>query len=245
MADFDNDGTLEVIQAAGFLKGTIDRWAEAQELAVANDGLISSPRTWARIEPGDAMSGEDHNPFFVRSTDGRYHDIAPELGQDHPMCSRGIATADIDGDGRLDYATANQWGPSYLFYNTSPDAGAFLGLHLRLPVDGKSENTTTIQSGHPDPKQLSRPAIGAVATVHLPDGGRLVTQVDGGTGHSGKRPPDLHFGLGHLDDSARLRVDLRYRAAGGSIRFRTLTMGPGWHTVILGDDEDRPAEGRP
>ena len=29
LADFDNDGVLEVIQAAGFLKGTTDRWPEA------------------------------------------------------------------------------------------------------------------------------------------------------------------------------------------------------------------------
>ena len=117
LADFDNDGVLEVIQAAGFLKGTTDRWPEAQELAVAGDALISTPHTWARLEPGDAMSGEDHNPFFVRASGGRYHDLAVALGMDEAMRTRGIATADVDGDGRLDYAVANQWGPSFLFHN--------------------------------------------------------------------------------------------------------------------------------
>ena len=50
------------------------------------------------------------------------------------MVTRGIALADVDGDGRLDFAVANQWEPSFLFRNTAPNPGAFLGLHLRLPV---------------------------------------------------------------------------------------------------------------
>ena len=188
-----------MIQAAGFLKGTTDRWPEAQELAVAGDALISTPRTWARLEPGDAMSGEDHNPLFVRASGERYHDLAAALGLDEAMRTRGIATADVDGDGRLDYAVANQWGPSFLFHNGAPNAGGFLGLHLRLPVGPGPHRATRILPGHPRPDDDLRPAIGAVATVHLPDGRRLVAQVDGGTGHSGKRPPDLHFGLGRVD----------------------------------------------
>ena len=28
MADFDNDGKLEIVQALGFIKGKIDRWPE-------------------------------------------------------------------------------------------------------------------------------------------------------------------------------------------------------------------------
>jgi hypothetical protein len=81
------------------------------------------------------------------------------------MVSRGIAIADVDGDGRLDFVCANQWGPSYFFKNESPQAGAFLGLRL---VQGKGS-----------------PAIGAVATVNLADGRKVGSQVDGGSGHSG------------------------------------------------------------
>ena len=239
--DFDNDGVLEAIQAAGFVKGTVDRWPEWQELALANDELISSPRTWLRFGPGDATAGSDHNPFFVRGSDGRYHDLAARLGLAEPMCSRGIATADIDGDGRLDFAVANQWGPSFLFRNTAPNPGAFLGLHLRLPVGPASAGAATVaEPGHPRPDRPSRPAIGAAATVQLPDGRRLVAQVDGGTGHSGKRPPDLHFGLGHVDDSAQIRVDLRWRGPQGRIRTQSFRLNPGWHTVLLGAVSEEP-----
>ena len=78
--------------------------------------------------------------------------------------------------------------------------------------------------------------MGASVTVHLADGRRLVGQVDGGSGHSGKRAPTLHFGLGRLTARAAsvpLRVDVRWRDASGTLRSRTLHLLPGWHRVLL------------
>jgi hypothetical protein len=231
LADFDNDGVLEALQATGFLKGHTDRWPELQELATSNDDLLSDPRYWPRFGPGDDLSGGDHNRFFVRGRDGRYHDIAREIGFGRPMVSRGIAVADVDGDGLLDFAVANQWGPSYLFRNTSRTRNTSLGLNLRLPPAGSAG---AVIAGRP-PVARSRPAIGAAATVHLRDGRRLVAQVDGGTGHSGKRSPELHFGLGDLAPGTPVRVDLRWRGVDGRVHEASLSLSPGWHTVLLGE----------
>ncbi len=238
-ADFDNDGVPEALQASGFVRGRVDRWPELQELAMGNDNLLHRPGFWPHFRPGDDLSGRVHDPFFVRAASGRYFDLASDLGMGDAQITRGIAIADVDGDGRLDFVTANQWGDSFLFHNLSPAVGSFLGLDLRLPV-------TTGRDG--PGAGLGRPAVGAAVTVHLADGRRLVGQVDGGSGHSGKRAPTLHFGLGRLDARAAaepLRVDVRWRDAAGTLRSRTLHLPPGWHRVMLEAAGPAPRAGVP
>jgi hypothetical protein len=232
LADLDNDGDLEALQAIGFLRGEIDRWPELHELAMGNDGMLRDPRNWPRFARGDDLSGQQRNPFFVRAGDGRFYDLAPELGLAEPGVSRGIATADVDGDGRLDFAVANQWSPSSFYHNQAPRPGAFLGLHLRLPLSPGAAQSIA-WPGHPDPRTAGRPAVGACTTIRLPDGRSFSAQVDGGNGHSGKRSPDLHFGLGVLPAGTTVRVDLRWRDPSGRIRAQTLSLAPGWHTVQL------------
>lgn len=240
VGDFDNDGVLEALQATGFVKGRVNRWPELHELAMGNDELLHDPRSWPRLQPGDDLSGHQHNPFFVRARDGRYYDLAKELGMGDSHVSRAIATADVDGDGDLDFAVANQWESSYFFLNESPRPGAFLGLHLLLPVRPEEGPTKIfVHPGHPGADTLGRPAIGAAATIHLLDGRRLVAQVDGGNGHSGARSPDLHFGLGHLPPDTRLQVELHWRDSHGRIHEETLYLPPGWHTVWLGGSTEK------
>ncbi len=238
LADLDNDGGAEVLQATGFVRGTTNRWPELQELATANDGLLPDLRSWPRFQPGDDLSGHDPIPFFVRRGD-RYVDLAHDLGLDQPQVTRGIALADVDGDGDLDYAVANQWEPSFFHRNDCPSCGAFLGLHLRLPLQAGEPSLTKVHTGHPDSRHPSRAAIGASVRVLLPDGKRLVAQVDGGNGHSGKRSPDLHFGLGSLGPQEKVKVEIHYRDPGGTIHEETLSLGPGWHTALLGWPGDR------
>jgi hypothetical protein len=231
LADFDNDGVLEAIQAVGFLKGKVNRWPELQALGTANSALLHNPLLWPKFTPGADLSGNEVDPFFVRGKDGRYYNIGPQIGLTEPMVTRGIALADVDGDGRLDFALANQWQPSFFFHNDAPQPGASLGLHLLLPLAG--EKAWTDKDGHPNAKTPGRPAVGATVTVHLADGRRLVGQVDGGTGHSGKRSPDLHFGLGRVASESSLRVDLRWRGPDGQVHEKTASLRPGWHTLLL------------
>lgn len=235
LGDFDNDGVLEVMQASGFLKGTANRWPQAQEFSLTNDRLMHHPQAWPNMGPGDEISGHDRNPFFVRGASGRYFDLAAEIGIPAGTLTRGIATADVDRDGRLDFIAANQWGPSFYFSNRSPDAGAFLGLQLRLPVKtSAAESTARSERGRLSVR--SRPAIGAQAQVYLADGRVLIGQIDGGTGHAGKKSPELHFGLGRADPQAGVRVDLKWRGTDGRVRTSTLNLIPGWHTVLLNDE---------
>ncbi len=233
MADFDNDGKLEIVQALGFIKGKIDRWPELQSLGTSNDSLISNPRLWPGFKPGDDVSGHNQTAFFVEGADRRFHNIAAEVGVASELLGRGIALADVDGDGRLDFIIAGQWGDSYLYHNESSGTGSFLGLHLLLPVKG-GPSAFQVRQGHPSTDLYGRPAFGATVTVELPGGRRLSGQVDGGSGHSGKRSADLHFGLGQLSADTPLKIDLAWRNGSGKIERKTIWLKPGWNTIELG-----------
>ncbi|HEY6803376.1 MAG TPA: CRTAC1 family protein [Pyrinomonadaceae bacterium] len=237
IADLNNDGVSEVLQATGFMKGEKNRWPELQELATGNDQLLSNPNSWPRFQPGDALSDQGHNPFFVRAADGRFYDLAAELGMDQAQVSRGIAVADVNGDGLLDYAVANQWATSFFYLNDSPRQGAFLGIRLRLPVDKNPAAPTRVCGDGQGLDFPSRSAVGAVVKVSLPDGRHLVTEVDGGNGHSGKRSSDVHFGLGSVPLDGQLPVEINWRNANGEVKQQKIQLKPGWHTVILGQPE--------
>ncbi len=235
LADFDNDGILEAIQATGFVRGKINRWPELHELAMGNDDLLRDPGSWPIFQSGDDLSGHDQNPFFVRSDSGSYVDLSSALGLHEPGVSRGIATADVDGDGRLDFAVANQWESSSFYHNNCPNPGSFLGLHLLLPLDQGRVHQTSTHSGHPDVDTLGRPAVGAQATLTLPGDtpSDFIAQVDGGNGHSGVRSSDLHFGLGAFPPSKLLKVNLRWRDPDGRVQSTELQLKPGWYTIQL------------
>ncbi len=237
LADFNNDGVLEAVQATGFKKGTVNRWAELQELGLGNDNLTHFPINWPHFGLEDDLNGDAANGFFVRSQGptghARYVDLAADIGIGEPQVTRGIATADVDGDGDLDFAVANQWADSRFYRNTCPQCGNFLGLHLLLPLE--QGNPSVIRTGQPGADTVGYPAIGASATVQLADGRTLVGMVDGGNGQAGERSSDIHFGLGTHTANTPLPVELRWRDAGGQIQQQTVQLTPGWHTILLGN----------
>ncbi|MEV8632069.1 CRTAC1 family protein [Streptosporangium sp. NPDC051023] len=221
--DFDNSGDLGIVQATGFVKGEVDRWPQLQELATANDELLQNPYWWPNVRAGDDVAGTQTLHFFVKCPDGTYVDLAKELGLAIPVPTRGVATGDADGDGRLDFAVARQWAEPVFYHNQSPSPGAYLWLqltHAAEPVPGAL----------PAP---GSPVTGAQVTVTMPDGRKLLGRVDGGSGHSGKRSSDVHIGLGR-DVTGPVRVHLRWRDRSGQVHDQDLQLSPGRHCLELG-----------
>ncbi|MBQ0988641.1 CRTAC1 family protein [Micromonospora sp. PSH03] len=224
MADFNNSGDLVVAQTTGFVKGEVNRWPQLQELAMSNDNLLTNTTWWPHVRPGDDIGGSQRLHFFVKSDGGRYVDIAPRLGLDAPVPTRGIATGDADGDGRLDFAVARQWDEPVFYHNQSPNPGAFLGLRLTHPAPaGATAATGTAGS----------PVVGAQVKVTTADGRVLLGRVDGGSGHSGKRSSEVHIGLGK-NVTGPVRVELNWRDRTGQPHQQELSMTPGWHSLELG-----------
>lgn len=213
------------------------RWSVLHELATANDAALRSPTNWFTCQPGDDLSGRDRLAFFVADKHGHYFDQNAEessvrmvssslLNSEEasteadpmgwPMIARGVAIADVDGNGLVDFLVATQglhqpevehnrekrFEDSYCFINKlAPEfSGYCLELRLLLPVAGETiERTQEFVGPSSAVPARGRPAIGATATFLLRtgDGPEVFSDtVDGGNGHSGKNSFDLHFGLG-------------------------------------------------
>jgi enediyne biosynthesis protein E4 len=236
--DFDNDGKPEIVVATGFLNSAssqpeVGRWPELHEIAMGNDVLLQYPKEWHRFKGSDALSNHNRTPFYVVDESGRYEDISQEIGLRHPFPGRGIAVADVDGNGLLDFAIANQWGTSEFYRNASKVAASSLTLKLLMPTN-PANGLFHVADTHTRQVQGS-PAIGACASVRLPDGKLLVEQVDGGNGHSGKNSFEVHFGLGAQQRTLEYPVKLNWRGRDGQPHSRNLTLTAGRYSIVLGE----------
>ncbi|GAA3795709.1 CRTAC1 family protein [Sphaerisporangium flaviroseum] len=223
MEDFNNSGELTIAQATGFVKGQIDRWPQLQELATANDQLLQNPFWWPNAQAGDDIGGHQTLHFFVKGPTGRYVDLAPQLGLAIPVPTRGIATGDSDGDGRVDFAVARQFDAPVFYQNQSPSTGAFLGL--KLTRDASPVTGTLPAAGSP--------VTGAQVKVKTADGRSFIARVDGSSGHSGRRSTDVHIGLGQ-NVNGPVQVSLWWRDRTGQVREQQLQLTTGWHSLVLG-----------
>ena len=84
LADFDNDGVPEALQAIGFVRGDDRPLARASRAGHGQRRAPQRPAELAAVRPGDDLSGHQRNPFFVRDGDGRYYDLSADLGLDEP-----------------------------------------------------------------------------------------------------------------------------------------------------------------
>jgi hypothetical protein len=233
--DFDNDGVLELVQATGLVKGTENRWPDFSQVGGANDSLVKYQSSWPRFLEGSEVDGSYPNPFWVLAGNGRYAELSTDLFPGLTPATRGIAIADVDGDGYPEMVYANFWEESDYIKNQST-GNRFLGLHLLLPVaanaaGAKQPPTTTVHDGHPAWRE-GTPAIGAFVEAQIPNGPRQIRQVDGGNGHSGQRSPEILFGLGRTT-AAQVLVRITWRNSHGTLQHDALSLTPGYHTIVL------------
>lgn len=234
--DFAGTGDTQIMQATGFIKGTTNRWPQLQELAMTNDDLLAHPEAWPKFRPGADISGSDPNPFFVRGQDGRFHDIAARIGVADPGVSRGIALSDVDHDGRLDFAVANQWRQSYFYRNTRTAQPPYLGLRLLRPAAGPAGGGAC--AGHPSPAAPVTPAVGSAVTIRAGAAGNRVGQVYPAGGHGGVSAPELLFALAGAPGTVPgpVPVSVTWRDGCGTRHSTDVRLAAGWHSLLLGAD---------
>src|SRR5436305_2429711 len=116
--------------------------------------------------------------LLARNTGGSFADVSADSGDvfRHAWLGRGLATGDIDNDGRVDVIVATNDGPAHILHNETPTQNHWLILKL---------------VGH----KSNRDAIGAEVKLTTAKGSQWCTVSTSGSylSSSDKR---VHFGLG-------------------------------------------------
>jgi hypothetical protein len=151
--DIDNDGDEDLLVANGHIEDNIH----------LNSDTVSFPQ---------------QNSLYLNRGDGNFIDISDQAGPAlaDVQVSRGLASADLDGDGALDFVVSNNEGRAQIALNRSAAIGNFVTLWL----EGSTAN---------------RSAIGARAVATIGDR-RIQRQVMGAQSYLSVSDFRLHFGLG-------------------------------------------------
>lgn len=101
------DGTFTDVTAASGLGATVTQTQAAAWADIDNDGLL------------DLFIANENSPsqLFHNDGDGTFTEIGHAAGIDRTAFSKGVAAADYDGDGFMDFYVTNQNGVNFLYHN--------------------------------------------------------------------------------------------------------------------------------
>ena len=164
--DYDNDGWKDLFVANGHVYPTVDN------------------HQWG-------TSYAEQSLLFHNLKNGKFERVGAPTGSAlaQAWCARGLATADLDGDGRVDLIINNTDSKPTLLKNVAAGAGHWLELRLVGDVAKKSP----------------RDAIGAIAYVTT---GKLRQREDviSGASYASQNDMTLHFGLGAATAIDKLEI---------------------------------------
>jgi len=128
------------------------------------------------------------NRFWRNTEPGLFEDLSVPAGLNDCGFGMGLASVDLDRDGRLDLVLGN-WDERFVLYRNESPAGA----SLRVMLDGAD--------------QVNRDAVGARAWLRDSLGRVQLQELHLGSGHGGNHEPVLHFGLGTAEP---VELELRW-----------------------------------
>lgn len=162
--DADNDGDEDLLVANGHIEDNVDKNSDTE--------------TFPQL-----------NTLYENTGDGKFTDITNNAGKalKDKQVSRGLAIADFDNDGDLDYVIANNGGTAQIALNETKEKGNFVGL--KLEGDDKT----------------NRDAIGTRLVAKIGDK-TIERQIMGAQSYLSVSDFRVHFGLGKAEKIDELEV---------------------------------------
>ena len=201
--DYDHDGKLDLF-VSGYVK------FDADHPPIAGQGTI--PANFCQFRGVAVMCGPrglpgEHDHLFHNNGDGSFTDVSVKAGVSDPGGFYGLAAAfvDVDDDGWVDLAVANDSTPNYLYRNLHngkfEDAG--YGSGFALSEDGREQASMAIAVGdyNRDGKVdlFTTTFSDDYKTLYRNDGGGNFTDVTYQAGLGEPTVPFLSWGAGFLD----------------------------------------------
>ena len=121
LADFDNDGFLDLYEANGM---------------VGTEAITKG------------LDFDEPNALYRGTPVGRFEEVLPRGGVSPALLhtSRGVAVGDVDGDGGLDLLVANRDGPAYLLMNKISTRGNWVRFRVLLDDPQRDARGATVSA---------------------------------------------------------------------------------------------------
>jgi len=206
LADFNNDGLLDIFEVNGFVTGQRDKtyWYALQEMVTQLKNATGDAADWPVMEDRDLSGHETSRLWLQLPGDGgaeatpRFVETAVRAGITDLYNGRGVALLDADRDGDLDIYVANQGQPGTYYRNLLQGNRSWIGLILEGdPSAGPAVSGRRYAS--------TRDAVGARASVSC-FGSVQIREVSGGTGYASQSERRLSFGLGGCSDPGWVEI---------------------------------------
>lgn len=161
--DADNDGDEDLLVANGHIEDNVE-------------------------QNSDSVKFAQPNTLYENLGNGKFSDVTESAGDalKDTQVSRGLATADLNGDGLLDFVVVNNGGTAQVAFNETAPKGSFVNLWL----EGERSN---------------RNAIGARVVAKIGDR-KIERQIMGAQSYLSVSDFRVHFGLGEAQKIDELTI---------------------------------------
>lgn len=174
--DVNNSGNMSLVVTNGFISGKKDEdyWFEMGTLATTPGDVVQDAKNWPAIGE-KSMSGYEPKALFLYQ-DGKFTNVAQDVGIDFVYDGRGVAVADLDNNGTLDLIFANQGAPLKVYSNKQTNQNNWIKIDLNGVFPSNRE------------------AVGTRLTF-TNNGVETVIEKDGGNSFGAQSDPRVHLGL--------------------------------------------------